>query len=220
MIVFPGDHIESTKKPSNGINKSMDGLMATKAGVLKESKKFVGVVNSQKRYVPNLGDFVIGRVSYKTHEFYRVDIGSAYSATLDALSFEGASKRNRPNLIIGSLVYCQVTLADKDLDPEVVCVNAAGKADGMGELLEGYMITCSLGMASSLTNNNHPILKRVSEIIPFELVAGVNGRVWVKASTIKSQILLMNLIQSADGLPPSELSSLISLYCQKLKEVS
>lgn len=29
---------------------------------------------------------------------YRVDVGSASTANLDALAFEGATKRNKPNL--------------------------------------------------------------------------------------------------------------------------
>lgn len=35
---------------------------------------------------------------------YRVDIGSAHPATLDALAFEGATKRNKPNLKVGGVV--------------------------------------------------------------------------------------------------------------------
>jgi exosome complex component RRP40 len=41
---------------------------------------------------------VIGIITHRHADGYRVDIGSAHSASLDALAFEGASKRNRPNL--------------------------------------------------------------------------------------------------------------------------
>lgn len=35
-------------------------------------------------------------------EGYRVDIGSSQAASLDALAFEGATKRNKPNLKVSS----------------------------------------------------------------------------------------------------------------------
>jgi exosome complex component RRP40 len=48
--------------------------------------------------VPAAQEFVVGVVTARLGEAYRVDIGSAHPATLDFLAFEGASKRNRPNL--------------------------------------------------------------------------------------------------------------------------
>jgi len=41
---------------------------------------------------------VIGVIIQKIGEGFRVDIGSAHSASLDGLAFEGATKRNKPNL--------------------------------------------------------------------------------------------------------------------------
>lgn len=41
---------------------------------------------------------MVGVVIARSGENYRVDIGAAHPATLDALAFEGASKRFRPNL--------------------------------------------------------------------------------------------------------------------------
>lgn len=37
----------------------------------------------------------------KYGEYYRVDIGSAHPAILPYLAFEGATRRNRPNLEVG-----------------------------------------------------------------------------------------------------------------------
>jgi exosome complex component RRP40 len=40
----------------------------------------------------------VGSVIARSGENWRVDIGGAHMATLDGLAFEGATKRNRPNL--------------------------------------------------------------------------------------------------------------------------
>ena len=41
---------------------------------------------------------VIGIVTNKTGENFKVDIGTSMPASLSFLAFEGATKRNRPNL--------------------------------------------------------------------------------------------------------------------------
>ena len=86
-------------------------------------------------------------------ESYRVDIGGPHPAALPVLAFEGATKRNKPNLEVGALVYARVSLANKDMEPEIECINpSSGKADGFGELNDGFMIKCSLGMCRRFVN--------------------------------------------------------------------
>ncbi|CAG8749891.1 1949_t:CDS:2, partial [Racocetra fulgida] len=86
-------------------------------------------------YIPETGESVVGRISGKGSEFYRVDIGSAHQAILPFLAFENATKKNRPNLNIGDLIYARVSLANKDMDPELQCYNPANnKTEGFGKL--------------------------------------------------------------------------------------
>ena len=56
------------------------------------------------QYVPAAQESVIGVISQRQGESYRVDIGSAYMASLDGLAFEGATKRNKPNLRVNSIL--------------------------------------------------------------------------------------------------------------------
>lgn len=96
----------------------------------------------------------------KNADFYTVSLLSAHSATLNVLAFEGATKRHRPNLKIGALVYALVTAGPGgggggmlgQEEPEISCVDVnTGKSNGMGELetKEGYsgVVTVSLGFA-------------------------------------------------------------------------
>ena len=50
------------------------------------------------KYVPAPQESVVGVVTSRSGEGWRVDIGSAHTAYLDGLAFEGATKRNKPNL--------------------------------------------------------------------------------------------------------------------------
>ena len=59
-----------------------------------------------------------------------VDINGPFPALLPLLSFEGATKRNRPNLKAGDVVYARVAAASRDMEPVLTCVDAAGRCGG------------------------------------------------------------------------------------------
>ncbi|CCO30743.1 Exosome complex component rrp40 AltName: Full=Ribosomal RNA-processing protein 40 [Rhizoctonia solani AG-1 IB] len=130
---------------------------------------------------------------------YRVDIGSAHPATLDALAFEGATKRNKPNLKVGAVVYARVSLAHKDMEPELECFDAAThKSDGFGELKDGYIVGCNLATCRALLDRNHYLLPLVGTRVPLEIAIGVNGRVWISSDTPHNTILISRCIQFFD----------------------
>lgn len=71
-------------------------------------------VNSHlKRYVANRGENVIGVITAKAGDIFRVDIGTSQQATLSYMAFEGATKRNRPNVHVGDIVYAKVIFLSK-----------------------------------------------------------------------------------------------------------
>ena len=51
---------------------------------------------------------------------------------------------------VGNLVFARVSLAHKDMEPELECFDAmTRKSEGFGELKEGFLINTSLRMARS-----------------------------------------------------------------------
>lgn len=54
-----------------------------------------------EKYLPTLGDPIIGRILSKHAEHFRVDIGQAHAAILSSLAFERTVKKNRPNFEAG-----------------------------------------------------------------------------------------------------------------------
>lgn len=50
------------------------------------------------RYIPAIEESVIGIITEKYGENFAVDIGGPFTASLPVLAFEGATRRNRPNL--------------------------------------------------------------------------------------------------------------------------
>ncbi|KAJ3012457.1 exosome non-catalytic core subunit rrp40 [Thoreauomyces humboldtii] len=210
--VIPGDRIQlALEQPTNaaavtkvrvgpGLHQERGDLVAVKAGVLHQGPgNRWWIDGTQKRYVPAVGESVIGTIVAKVGEDFRVEIGSAHRATVNYMAFEGASRKNRPNLDVGSLVYCRVTVANKDMEPEVECMDASGRSAGFGELKGGFVLRCSLRMARSLLDPKNPILVRLAEVFSFETAVGLNGRVWVNAESPAQVIAASRAIQAADG---------------------
>ncbi|KZW04395.1 hypothetical protein EXIGLDRAFT_635935 [Exidia glandulosa HHB12029] len=214
VFVLPGDAVPATGptlKLGPGLLKLHDtptpassSVIATKAGTLHHDSRRVKwwVESNARRYVPAAQEGVIGVVAHKAGEGYRVDIGGAHPASLDGLAFEGASKRNRPMLKVGALVYARVSLAHKDMEPELQCYDAqTRKSEGFGELKGGFMQKCSLGTCRALLDPAHWLLPLLGARFPLEAAVGVNGRVWFKAPDARQTIAVARCIDMLDGRP-------------------
>ena len=70
---------------------------------------------------------MIGKVVSKYAYSYELEIGAYCPAVLDALEFDGATKKNKPNLDINALVYCRVKAVDKFSRPVLSCMSPVHK---------------------------------------------------------------------------------------------
>ncbi|KAJ9103875.1 hypothetical protein QFC21_002337 [Naganishia friedmannii] len=152
-----------------------------------------------KRYVPSVGESVIGVVMGRQGESFKVDIGTAQTAQLSQYAFEGATKQMKPRLETGTVVFARVSVATKDMDPEIECVDPKdAKAGGFGQLKGGFVTECSLQlcrriMTTSLLANIIGTLN-----VPFETAIGMNGRIWIHGSTPLHTIALKRVLEAVD----------------------
>lgn len=156
--------------------------------------------------MPIAGDNVLATVHHSSTDFYHCSITPHTPlAQLPQLAFESATKKTRPQLGPGSLVYARVSVANKHMDPELECVHpATGKADGLGELKGGMVFDVSLGMARRLMMP-HPakqggvaVLEECAEKVPFEIAVGRNGRVWVRAEDTAKTLQIGRVVVETD----------------------
>lgn len=218
-VVLPGDQCEEIAIVGEknkvllgpGLRKEVDGIFITKAGRLKKrSPNTYWVDNYQKRYIPARGENVIGVVIQKAGDIFRVDVGSSCSASLSYLSFEGATKKNRPKVNIGDVIYAKMLVASKDMEPEIVCVDSHGKKGRLGVLEDGFIFKCSLNLIRKILNPECPLLNSLKNEWPFELAAGMNGRIWIKAKTMRETIAIGNAILGSEYLNSDEIKSMCS----------
>lgn len=223
---MPGERVTAVETQAKGkriilgpgLRRVDDTVVASKAGPLrhKEPNTF-WVDNYQRRYVPARGDLVIGIVKARAGDLYRVDIGSADTASISYLAFEAATKKNRPDLNPGDLLYARVLNANADIEPELVCVNSNGKRGKLGLLQEGFFFKCSLNLGRLLLRESCPALQALTNELAYEIAVGVNGRIWVKAHSTRETVGLANAIMSLEKMGYAEIDKIcenVSLVVQ------
>ena len=183
-------------------------IRTTKAGTLKqqgkrEVKRF-WVETRHQRYVPSMDDLVVGIVMECHGETYSVDVGGPQAALLPILGFEGATRRNRPMLSLGDVVYARVSVADRDIDPELSCTEkVSAKPKGLGPLKGGYVLKVQTGCSRELLSGEHGdqgVLQLLGDHLDYECCLGVNGYVWVKGSTAAETLMVKNAIENYQSI--------------------
>ena len=163
-----------------------------------------------KRYVAARGEHVLGTVTGKAGDSFKVDIGTSEPASLSYLAFEGATKKNRPNVQNGDLVYAKLLVASRDMEPELVCVDSYGKKAGMGVLSGGgFVFNAPLHVIRKLLSSECVLLPTLGQSVGFEIAVGMNGRVWLRGKSARETISLENAIAAAEYMTNEEIKAMV-----------
>ncbi|KAK4240125.1 hypothetical protein C8A03DRAFT_13513 [Achaetomium macrosporum] len=244
LFVLPGETIDPSLIPTHKKHPLRLGpglrhippsdIVPTVAGQLITNplKNSMWVEYNSHRYIPSQGDIILAQILRSTTDFYLCSI-APYSApaTLPHLAFESATKKTRPQLAPGSLVYARVSLANRHMDPELECVNpSTGKADGLGPITgNGCVFDVSLGfarrllMARSREDGGVGVLEMLGGEegggLAFETAAGRNGKVWVGSESPRTVVIVGRALQETDkgGLGIEEQRRLVKRLVKEMR---
>lgn len=240
IIVLPGDdvtdhvkEIQRVPKLGTGLRFCNDRVLATCAGRLerRSNNNTYFVQQNIQRYRPQLEDRVVGIVEDRVAsdgaggDVYRVNIGGPHPALLSNLSFEGATKRNKPNLQTGMLMYARVKSVPATMDPTLSC--QLGPHDGgiprkdwmtnegtYGELKGGTATKISLGLARELLDPKNVVLQELSKSLAFEVCIGVNGWMWIHSTRPEYTILIQNAIKNSQVMTEAQVRGMVKSLVQ------
>ncbi|KAL9673843.1 hypothetical protein QQ045_030105 [Rhodiola kirilowii] len=193
QLVVPGDIVldltnmaNATIKLGGGLRQECDTITAMKAGILRFAKpNKYWVDSSQKNYVPCVEDHVLGIVVDKKAD-------------------------------IGALLYVRVVKANTGMNPELSCMDANGKVSGFGILKDGYMFESSTGLSRMLLSSpTCPVLDILGKKLSFEIAVGLNGRVWVNATSPSTVILVANAIMNSEALSGAQQRIMVEKLLQR-----
>ncbi|CAM9790367.1 unnamed protein product [Ascophyllum nodosum] len=233
-VVLPGDDVteQSTRatkslKLGPGLLQRGERILATRAGMLRYRPPCTFWIESNgRRYAARAEDQVLGIVEERSGDSYKVNIFGSCSALLGMLEFDGASKRSKPNLKNGALVFCRVAVADKDMETELTCTSShhgtrkewmTGQAT-FGELHGGRMERCSLMLARALTKPNCRVLHGLAKHMPFEIVTGLNGAFWVDSGCEEHTIVICNAILNSEVMTDAQTDAMVDRLANHVKK--
>lgn len=217
----------------NGIVYKDDKIVTIEGGKLDyslaSSSCRYAINNSKKYYIPRVGDNVIGIIEDKGTDYYKLNIFSGVNsvALLGRLSFEGATKRNKPELKKGDIVYARVTVANKDIDTELTCLSNTGSKKEWttnetiyGELCNGLLVHLSnISKANTLLTPNCIVLNSLGKHFPFEVAIGMNGLIWIKSQDNMITVIIRNAILNSQYISDNEIEAMVDelakLYSKK-----
>lgn len=156
------------------------------------------------RYLPAVGDLVVAQVHHSGAELFACSLTAHTNfANLGHLAFEGASKKSRPNLRSGDLVYARVAKTGRWEETDIECVNSAtGKSEGMGPLKGGMVFDVSPAFARRLMLGSKKgamyVLEALGEKVRFEVAVGRNGKVWVDSGSVKETVMIGRCLREVD----------------------
>ena len=134
VITFPGDDVTTNVtglttsiNVGGGLIARHQKVVASTVGTLNyRAPSYYWTENSGKRYFPVVGDQVVGIVEDKGGEYYSINIFGGSNCIMNRLAFDGATKRNKPELKRGDVIYARIIAANPDSEAELSCMVASG----------------------------------------------------------------------------------------------
>jgi exosome complex component RRP40 len=78
------------------------------------------------------------------------------------------------------------------------------------------MFTCSINLVRKILNEKCNLLHLLSKECQYEIVAGINGRIWINSKSMKTTILLRSTILEAEYTPYNEMKKLVDKFAEEL----
>ena len=232
IAVLPGQDVTNhvTRKSKkvdigNGLRSQREAVLCTAPGTLRyrPPAHFYVEEKSCKQYYPREGDKVVGIIEDRAGEAYRVNIFSGQPAIMSTMAFDGASKRNKPDLKKGDVIYCCVKPVRSDVDVEVTCMATSGvkkdwsSGEAMyGGLGQGLLSRVSIYLAHNLLHPECVILKSLGEKLTFEIAIGMNGVLWIKGSDVAETVLIKNAVENSQTLSDEQTIAMVAYLIERV----
>ena len=117
--------------------------------------------------------------------------------------FEGASKKNKPNLLPGNIILSMVTLAYKEMEPELTCIYSNGQAGGLGLISDGLLIA---GLCSSfcryISTKSCPLLQYLEKSTKssFSITSANNNRIIIDGEDPSDVVKIRSIMNHVNSL--------------------
>ncbi|MHA1849421.1 MAG: exosome complex RNA-binding protein Rrp4 [Promethearchaeota archaeon] len=217
-IVVPGE-IVAQRDDDNiaGYGTFVDdnkNIISLFVGFLQKRGKYLNIVPFKGRYIPRIGDKVIGKIVDKNVVLYKLDINCPYIAILRAsedadpeeMRDFGHSKRfpqkrrsksrrmetNQYN--IGDLIIAKVLKFDRTTEPSLTTVGP-----DLGIIKGGFITEIAVPKIPRLIGKNGSMIKLLNNLTSCKIFVAQNGIVWIKGKRPKNERVVMKAVHMIES---------------------
>lgn len=186
-IVLPGELISTNPKVAGSGTYVDDGKVYAKfLGLLDKTDTHVRVIPLKGRYIPSVGDVVIGVVREVTGNGWVVDINSPYQGFLPVLENPEMKPNKKPNdvLEIGDIIIAKVI----NIDPKMK-VTLTMKDKMCRAVRFGRIVAINPARVPRVIGKGGSMIKLFKTELGVQIIVGKNGLIWISGDRRKVNIV-------------------------------
>lgn len=200
-IVLPGELLaEGGFQAGNGAYKDGESVYSEHLGLKDVRGKYIGVIPLNGRYIPRVGDSVVGKVVEVNQSSWLIDINSPYPAPLGVREspWEVEFGDTARFLTVGDVVIVEVTSID-----EAKKVQVTMRGPGLRKLAGGTVMEVSPVKVPRIIGKNASMISLVRKYTDAVMVVGKNGRIWLNTDVGKMEgvIRIIRQIEEEAHIP-------------------
>ncbi len=202
-IVLPGDFLSSNPKVAGyGTYVEGDKVYAKILGLFDETDNSIRVIPLKGKYVPSVGDTIIGIVREVSANGWTLDINSPYQAFLPMLENPETKPGKKINdvLDMGDAVIAKVVNIDPRMRVTVTMKDKTCRAIRFGRI-----VAINPARVPRVIGKKGSMIKLIKSELDVQIVVGQNGLIWLngdrkKVSLAEEVIYLIEEEAHTEGL--------------------
>jgi exosome complex component RRP4 len=174
---MPGDLLEGEKlKPGAGTYVSDGKIFAALLGIKSVKSNYVNIIPLSGRYIPAVGDSVIGKVEDIGPSNWLIDINSPYPAPLhvNEVPWRVEFGDTARYMNVGDVILAKVLMVD-----ETMRVQVTMKDQGLRKLQGGQIIEVSPSKVPRVIGKSGSMIQMIKGYTNCRIFVGQNGRIWL-----------------------------------------
>ena len=199
VIVVPGEELAEgiDYLPAAGTYRDGDKIVASQVGIVNIDGRLIKIIPLSGRYMPKVGDIVIGKVMNMSFSSWFIDIGYAYEGVLslkDATSeyIDRGADLSR-YYTFGEHVTCKIVKVNRSM-----AVDLSMKGPGLRKLKGGKIVKITPSKVPRVIGKQGSMINLIKEKTGCNISVGQNGLIWLQGENPENEIIATKAIEDIE----------------------
>ena len=211
-LVVPGDILAEGMDylPSGGCIRENENIIANHLGLVSLDNRFVKVIPLTGKYIPKIGDTVIGEVVDMSFNGWFLNISGPYEAALmikDVAEFIERDVDLSQIYNFGDLIIAKVGRVTRFSN-----INLTTKGPGLRKITGGKIITIASTKVPRVIGKQGSMVQMLKEKTNCNIIVGQNGIIWIEGKTPNDELM------ATEAILKIEQESHVDGLTEKMKE--